>query len=61
MKAKKYIIYLNDSFHPIVRTNHFGINEIGVQSPDRCVIVTDGLNTALLMPVIYNNQKVYKL
>lgn len=40
---------------------YFDINEIGVQSPDKCVIVTDEINTALLMPVIYKDQKVYQL
>lgn len=40
---------------------YFDINEIGVQSPDKCVIVTDEINTALLMPVTYTDQKVYQL
>lgn len=40
---------------------HFNIDKMGVQQPDKCVMVTDENNSALLMPVIYKDQKVYEL
>ena len=40
---------------------HFGIEKIGIQSPDRCVKITNGESMAILMPVIYTDQKVYEL